>query len=309
MQTVLITGGTGMIGQALTTHLCAQGYQVIIVSRSNPKQITPGLSYVQWDIKKEIMDISALQKADIIVHLAGAGVADKRWSVKRKKEILDSRVDAGNFLVKLLSTHTHKVKTIISASAIGWYGPDTPQSLVQGFQETDTLDHSFLGNTCNSWEQSVQPLVALGIRLITLRIGIVLNPKGGALLEFIKPAKFGLATILGNGKQMISWIHQTDLCRMIQYVIENESTKGVFNAVSPHPVSNKELVKEVAGQMHSFYIPILVPSIMLKIILGEMSIEVLKSAKVSSRKIQSQGFQFSFPHIKEAIQNLLSVNF
>lgn len=308
MQTVLITGGTGMVGQALTTHLLAQGYQVIIVSRSNPNKRIPGVFYAQWDIAKEIMDISALQKADIIVHLAGAGVADKRWSVKRKKEILDSRVDAGNFLVKLLSTHAHKVKTVISASAIGWYGPDTPQSLQQGFQETDTLDHSFLGNTCNSWEQSVQPLVTLGIRLITLRIGIVLNPKGGALLEFIKPAKFGVATILGSGKQVISWIHQTDLCRMIQFGIENESMKGIYNAVSPHPVSNKELVKVLAGQLHSFYISIPVPSILLKIMLGEMSVEVLKSAKVSSLKIQSQGFQFSFPHIKEALQNLLSIN-
>jgi uncharacterized protein (TIGR01777 family) len=309
MQTVLITGGTGMVGQSLTTHLLAQGYKVIIVSRSNSHKIIPGLTHAQWDVTKEMMDIPALQKADIIVHLAGAGVAEKRWSVKRKKEILDSRVDAGNFLVKLLSSHTHKVKTVISASAIGWYGPDTSQSLQQGFQESDPVDPSFLGNTCNSWEQSVQPLVSLGIRLITLRIGIVLNPKGGALLEFIKPAKFGLATILGSGKQMISWIHQTDLCRMIQYGIENESIKGVYNAVSPHPVSNKELVKVVAGQLHSFYIPIPVPSIMLKIMLGEMSIEVLKSANVSSEKIQSQGFQFSYAHIKEAIQNLLSINF
>jgi hypothetical protein len=308
MQTVLITGGTGMVGQALTTHLLAQGYEVIILSRSNCNKSIAGLTYAQWDIAQQTMDIAALQKADIIIHLAGAGVAEKRWSVKRKKEILDSRVDAGNFLVKLLSTHTHKVKTVISASAIGWYGPDSPQSLLHGFQETDPVDPSFLGSTCKSWELSIQPLVSLGIRLVTLRIGIVLNPKGGALLEFIKPAKFGCATILGSGKQMISWIHQSDLCRMIQYGIENESINGVFNAVSPYPVSNKELVKVVAGQLHSFYIPISVPSIILKIMLGEMSIEVLKSANVSSRKIQAQGFHFSYPQIKDAIQNLLSIN-
>lgn len=308
MQTVLITGGTGMVGQALSKHLLQQGYEVIVLSRSQPKSTLPGISYATWDIEKEIIDIAAFQKADIVVHLAGAGVADKRWSVKRKKEILESRVHAGHFLVKALQTYPHKIKTVMCASAIGWYGPDTAQSLHGGFQENDPVDISFLGATCQSWEQSVHPISTIGIRLIIFRIGIVLNPQGGALLEFIKPAKFGLATILGGGQQMVSWIHQNDLCKMIQFGIENEQVIGVYNAVSPHPVSNKDLVKVIAGQLHSFYFLIPVPSFLLKIMLGEMSIEVLKSANVSSQKIQSQGFQFSYPHIKEAIQNLLSFN-
>lgn len=305
MQTVLITGGTGMIGQALAKQFIATGYDVIILSRSPKRSSRIHLSYAKWDIEKGEIDLDALAKANIIVHLAGEGVADKRWTVKRKQAIVDSRVQSGNFLVKVLSENKNQVKTFIAASAIGWYGPDTAASLENGFVETDTPDNSYLGNTCQLWEQSTSAVASMGIRLVTLRIGIVFNKKGGALAEFLKPAKFALAAILGNGKQIVSWIHHHDLCKMIQYAIETTAVQGVYNAVAPNSVTNKKLVLTIAKNTYPIYFPAFVPSFILKIMLGEMSIEVLKSTNVSAQKIQDAGFVFDYPNVEEAIIDLI----
>jgi uncharacterized protein (TIGR01777 family) len=305
MQTVLITGGTGMVGQALTSYLLNRGYQVIVLSRSVKKSSQQHLSYAVWDIEKQYIDSNALSTADIIVHLAGESVASKRWSAKRKQEIIDSRVKSGALLVKALKENNHKVKTLIAASAIGWYGPDTQSSLQNGFNETDSFDNSYLGTTCQKWEESVQSVSALGIRLVTLRIGIVFNKMGGALAEFIKPAKFGMATILGTGNQIVSWIHQDDLCKMILFAAENQVMNGVYNAVAPNPINNKDLVNAIASKMHKFHFTLKVPVFVLKMMLGEMSIEVLKSANVSSKKIQSAGFVFDYPNVKEALNQIL----
>ena len=305
MQTVLITGGTGMIGQALAKQLIANGYDVIILSRNPKRSSRPHLTYAKWDIEKGEIDEYALVNTNIIVHLAGEGVADKRWSDKRKQAIVDSRVQSGNLLVKALSENKHQVKTFIAASAIGWYGPDTAKSLEEGFVETDPADDSYLGNTCKLWEQSTEAIGGMGIRLVRLRIGIVFNKKGGALAEFLKPAKFALATILGNGKQIVSWIHHHDLCKMIQYAIETPTLQGVYNAVAPNTVTNKKLVLTIAKNTYPIYFPSFVPSFVLKIMLGEMSIEVLKSTNVSAQKIQDAGFVFDYPNVEEAIIDLI----
>lgn len=305
MKTILITGGTGMVGKALTHYLIEKGYEVTVLTRSAKKSNIQQLSYAVWDIEKQYVDPLALAKADVIVHLAGESVATKRWTKTRKQEIVDSRVKTGALLVKVLKENEHHVKAFISASAIGWYGPDTAQSLQKGFTETDPFDNSYLGITCKQWEESVQDINALGVRLVNLRIGIVFNKNGGALAEFIKPAKFKVATILGNGSQIVSWIHQHDLCKMILFVAENEAIRGVFNAVAPKPVNNMELAVAITANMNKFYLTVKVPVFVLQIMLGEMSIEVLKSAKVSSEKIQASGFVFDYPHLDGALNNLL----
>jgi hypothetical protein len=199
----------------------------------------------------------------------------------------------------------NKVKTVISASAIGWYGADTAVSRKQGFTEEAPADTQFLGETCRLWEESIRPVEQMGIRLVKLRTGIVLGNEGGALAEFKKPLKAGIAAILGDGRQMVSWIQADDLCRMYLHALENEEIRGAYNAVAPHPVSNKQLTVTLAKQMRgNFYIPVHVPSFVLKIALGEMSIEVLKSATVSSRKIEATGFSFRYPTIEMALQQL-----
>lgn len=305
MQTVLITGGTGMVGTLLTQLLLSKGYQVIVLTRKPQVSTVSNKTYAVWDISKGYIDSLAIQKADAIVHLAGAGVADKRWSKKRKQEIVDSRVLSGKLLVKTLTEIPHQVKTVISASAIGWYGPDTAESLNNGFVESNPVDATFLGETCKKWEDSVKPLETIGIRLITLRIGIVLNKQSGALAEFIKPAQFGMATVFGTGQQMVSWIHYKDLCKMILFGIETKTIQGVYNAVSPEPVTNKNLIIAITKKLRGFYLPISVPSFVLKIMLGEMSIEILKSAKVSSNKIELEAFKFNFPTLHTALNDLL----
>ena len=305
MQTVLITGGTGMVGQSLTDTLIEHGHDVIILTRNPRKSSRLHLSYAKWDIEKNYIDPLAFKKATVIVHLAGESVATKRWTVKRKKAILDSRVQSGLFLSNALKTMKHQVHTFIGASAIGWYGPDNELSLKDGFKEEDKVDNSFLGDTCKQWEDSVREIETLGIRMVTLRIGIVLNKRGGALLEFIKPAKLGVAAILGDGNQIVSWIHQQDLNGIILFAINNNTVNGVFNSVSPEPISNKALTLAIASKYHSWHLKIHVPVWALKILLGEMSIEVLKSAKVSSKKIQDQGFEFKYPNISSALNQLL----
>jgi uncharacterized protein (TIGR01777 family) len=305
MQTVLITGGTGMIGKALTTLFLERGYKVIVLSRQDKRAHRLNLSFAKWDVEKGEIDVEALQQANIIVHLAGEGVADKRWTVKRKQAIVDSRVHSGNLLVKALTENKHQVNTFIAASAIGWYGPDTAASLENGFVETDPADDSYLGNTCKLWEESTAGISGMGIRIVRLRIGIVLNKRGGALAEFLKPAKFALATILGTGKQIVSWIHHQDLCKMMLFAIETQAIQGVYNAVAPNPVTNKKLVLTIAKNKYPIYFPSFVPAFMLKLILGEMSIEVLKSANVSAQKIQAAGFVFDYPTIEEAIPDLM----
>lgn len=306
METVLITGGTGMIGKALTQALIERGFNVIILTRQiNDKQktINDKLSYAVWDIKKQTIDQAAIAKADHIIHLAGASVAEKRWSDKRKQEIVSSRVDSGKLIAESLKTIPNKVKTIISASGIGWYGPDKNDG--KEFVETDPSSNDFLAQTCKQWEAAIEPVSFLGKRLAKLRIGIVLSNEGGALPEFKKPLRFGTATILSNGKQVVSWIHIDDLVRIILFAIENKEMDGTYNAVAPHPVTNKELVLGIAGkEKGKSFIPVHVPAFALKIRLGEMSIEVLKSATVSSEKIQQAGFIFQYPDLSSAILQL-----
>lgn len=305
-----------MIGTALCRHLLNEGYNVIILSR-NPKETAAShalgteqnffrssgkLYYARWDINRMTIDHAALQEADHVVHLAGAGVAQKRWTEARKKEIVDSRTRSSQLLLKCLSENPNKVKSVISASAIGWYGPDKGLPFV----EDDPASDDFLGQTCLQWEQSIEPVQQLGKRLVKLRLGIALAKEGGALKEFIKPLRLGVAAILGKGTQMVSWVHIDDICRAFTYAIEQQSMSGAYNLTAPKPVDNRTLTLTLAKRHNGkAYVPFRVPSGLLKIVLGEMSVEVLKSATVSSEKITGTGFDFRFPDIEKAIHDLI----
>jgi uncharacterized protein (TIGR01777 family) len=311
----MITGGTGMIGTALSKMLADSGYNVIILSR-NPLETAKEhdykgrevyfrdngrVYYSRWDIDREYIDPSAIAEADYIIHLAGAGVAEKRWTESRKREILESRTRSSEFIVKALKEHPNKVRAVISSSAIGWYGPDNGKPFV----ETDPANQDFLGKTCEAWERSISGVEALGKRLVILRTGIVLSNEGGALKEFRKPLRMGVAAVLGSGDQVISWIHVEDLCRLYMHAIDEKEMSGVFNAVAPNPATNKELthlLSEHVTKGRAFSVN--VPAFVLKIALGEMSVEVLKSATVSCAKVQATGFQFIYPRLDRAIASL-----
>jgi uncharacterized protein (TIGR01777 family) len=301
MQTILITGGTGLVGKALTQLLVYKGYNVIILSRNNATNIADnGVHFARWNVDKKEMDITALQKADYIIHLAGAGVMDKKWTAAYKKEIIDSRVKSAELIAESLKNHPNKVKAVVSASASGWY---KKMDIIH--TEDEPADDSFLGTTCKLWEESIQPVRALNKRLVTLRLGIVLSKNGGALKEFIQPLKFGVAAILGSGKQIISWVHIEDLCRMFLFALENEQLNSIYNVVAPNPVSNKELTLTLAKKMRQFFIPVHVPQFIFKLILGNRSTEVLRSAAVSSKKAEAAGFKFQFETIDKALENLV----
>jgi uncharacterized protein len=302
LETVLITGGSGLVGTALANNLVSSGYKVIILSRNNRPQ-NGNISFAKWDVNLKYVDIAALKKADYIVHLAGAGVMDKKWTKEYKEEIVKSRVDTGNLLVETLTSNNLLPKAFISASAIGWY-----DNLNILHTEDEDANTDFLGNTCKLWEETVQGLKRFGVRLVTIRIGIVLSTKGGALKEFIKPLKFGVAAPLASGNQIISWIHISDLCNIFLAAIKNSNMNGIYNGVAPKPVSNKYLTVALAKLKNKFFITLNVPAFVLKILLGEKSIEVLKSNNVSSKKIESTGFSFEYPEIEGALKNLLATN-
>lgn len=291
-----------MIGSALTKKLLQRGYKVIVFTR-NPEKRQKGIFYSHWDIKAKQVDQTLLRSADFIIHLAGTGIADRRWTAKRRREIVLSRVESGRLLTESLQEYPGNLKAMICAAAIGWYGSDpaTPDS--RPFTESFPHSNDFLGDTCYQWEQSTAPLSEAGIRVVHLRTGVVLSEDGGVLEAFKRPLKLRLAAILGSGRQMVSWIHIDDLVALYIAALEHESYCGSYNAAAPLPVTNEALTlalaKKVCGKA---FIKVHVPAVALRLLLGEMSTAVLKSVTVSSQKIQSMGFCFQFPDIETALK-------
>lgn len=301
METVLITGGTGLVGTALTDLLLERGYRVIVLTRTPERGRNKQITYARWDVNTQTIDTAALQQADYIVHLSGANVADKRWTEARKQEIVTSRTQSSELIVKALLSTPNKVKKVISASATGYYG----QYRDHVFTESDPAAADYLGVTTQLWEQSIGDVRSLGKKLVVFRIGMVLSRDGGALKEFYKPLRFGFSTIMGSGEQYISWIHIHDLVRLFFNAIVNDKLEGIYNAVAPNPVTNKELIQAMArAAKGKSYMMAYVPAAALKLALGEMSVEVLKSVRASSAKIQQTGFQFSYPTIDRAMEQL-----
>lgn len=308
MDTVIITGGTGMIGNRLCEMLVEKNYEVIVLTRDPSKYTNAGnIKYAEWDIDKGTINSEAFQKAKYLIHLAGAGIAEKRWTKKRKKEILESRSHSADLIVSALQNIQHNIEAVISASAIGWYGNDTKNTRQNGFTEQAPPADNFLGNTCKQWEENIEPVRENGIRLVILRTGIVLSNNGGALAEYKKPIQKGIAAILGSGTQVISWIHIDDICRMYIFAMENKNLNTVYNAAAPMKITNKELNLELAKKIKGKrFIPLYVPGFLLHWVLGELSIEVLKSTTVNSDKIRKEGFTFIYPSLEGALNNLLN---
>ena len=304
MATILITGGTGLVGKALAKQLVEKNYEVIILTRSIKDVPTQkNISYALWNVKEKQIDINAVKKADAIIHLAGAGVMDNKWTAAYKKEIRDSRVNSGELIINTLKNNEHKVQIIVAASAIGWYGEDKKPG--HFFEETEKADAAFLGEVCKEWEESIEPATAMGIRVVKLRTGIVLSDAGGAYPEFKSSLKFGVASILGSGKQMISWIHIDDLCRQYIFALENETISGSYNSVAPKPVDNKTMTLTIAKVIKgSFFISVHVPQFVLTIMLGDRSVEILKSATVGTEKIKQAGFTFLYPTVEAAVKQI-----
>jgi len=301
MERILISGGNGLIGRHLCQKLTGRGYQVAILSRSGK----PGgnlLSYY-WDPDNNEMDPEAVDAADYIIHLAGANIGEKRWTPKRKQEILDSRVKPGQLIFNSVKANSGKLKAFISASATGYYGAIGSQQI---FRETDPPALDYLGETCRQWEQSALQFESAGIRTVMIRTGVVLSPKGGALSKMATLVRYGLGSPLGSGRQFLPWIHLDDLCEIYIKALEDRQMNGAYNAVSPAITTNKEFYKTLARVLKKpLWLPP-VPSFVLKIVLGEMSAMLLEGSRVSSVKIRAAGFNFRFPELQGALNDVMN---
>lgn len=297
-RSILITGGTGLVGSRLKEILEGEGYAVSILTRksSNPEQ---GLYH--WDPDRGELDGAALENARAVVHLAGANIGEARWSPKRKKEIVESRTKSSQLLYERFSSMSHPPDVVISASAIGIYGDRGDEWLNEQSKRGD----GFLADVTEAWEQKTSAIENVVARSVLLRFGVVLSNQGGALEKMKTPIQMLVGSPLGSGGQYVSWIHVDDLCRMILQSLADPSIKGIYNAVAPEPVTNKEMTIAIAKELKKPLLFPPVPSFALKLLLGEMSDLVLQSQRVSSEKIQKAGYRYHFPDLESALADLL----
>lgn len=298
MSNILIAGGTGFIGLHLSRLLLDLGHEVRHVSRRANRQAE--FPAYGWDINSMTIERDAIANADVVINLAGAGIADKRWTKKRKQTIIDSRVKTTALLAQAIREGVTRPKLYINSSAVGYYGNQGDKICL----ETDAPGEGFLSESCLAWEQSVTPIQQMGIPTAIVRTGIVLHPKGGALQKMLLPLKVWNSTYFGNGEQWYSWIHMLDICRIYAYLIEHQLA-GTFNAVAPNPAQNKTLAKTLPRAAGKRALVSPAPAFALRLLFGEMADTILDSTRCSAEKIQAAEFQFQFPELEAALRDLL----
>lgn len=299
-EVVLISGGSGLVGRALSNRLMALGHEVRWLGRR--KREEEGIKTFVWNIESGTIDHKALKACTCVVHLAGAGIADGRWTKKRKEVLRDSRIKSGRLLVEAIKSHGDKVHSFVGASAIGYYGFDSGGP---AFKEGDPAVKSFLGDLGVDWEAISDDLPAT-IRKTTIRIGIVLALEGGALDEMTKTKKFGVLGVIAPGSQVYSWIHIQDLVRLFETCLSEKSYSGIYNAVSPFPVSLKELMKGIKKSSKSRALLLPVPAFALSLALGEMAQILTQGCTVSTEHLINQGFEFQYPKLELALNQIYS---
>ena len=292
MATILITGGTGLIGKHLTKKLIDANFEVAILSRNPTAQ-----NEFKWDISADYIDKKAFENITHIIHLAGAGIANKRWTVKRKKEIIDSRKKSTELLFKTVKKLNIPLKKFISASGTGFYPSDTSNKI---YKETDMPTDEFLGIVCQEWEKSALQFESIQIPTTIFRTSVVLSKKGGALEKM----KTLIISPLGNGKQFSPWIHIDDLCNLYLKAVQDIAFQGIYNAVSLEHHTSTSFSKALAKAFNKPFLSIGVPAFLLKLFLGEMSVLLLQGRKVSSEKTVKNGFSFKFKSLESALEDL-----
>ena len=299
--TILITGATGLIGQAIVKQCMEQGFTVHYLTTSKSKiENKPNYKGFFWNPKENFIDEACFDGVETIINLAGASIA-KRWTSDYKDTIIDSRINTLSLLYEVLSENKHDVKHVISASAIGGY----PDSLTNYYEESFSgYSDSFLGQVVKKWEAEADTFKTLDILVSKIRIGLVLDDEEGALPQIVKPTKLGMGAAFGSGEQWQSWIHIKDLAGVFLYVAKQQ-LGGIYNGVAPNPVTNNELTKAVASTLNRPLILPNIPKFMMKLVLGEMHILLFESQRVSSKKIEDKGFEFQYVNLKPALEDLL----
>ena len=296
-QKIAVSGATGLVGSDLIKSLKLAGHSMLTLSRRNE-----GGGSILWDPAKGVTPPEALEGIDAVVHLAGENIAGSRWTAAVKERIRSSRVDGTRNLVKSLALLKSPPRTLVCASAIGFYGHRGEERL----NESSVVGSGYLADVCKAWEAEALEAEKLGIRVVRLRIGVVLSKKGGALAKMLLPFKLGVGGIIGSGKQYWSWIGLNDLVRIISFCVENEAASGAVNAVSPHPMTNYDFTKAVGTVLHRPTI-FPMPAFAAKLALGEMADDLLLSSiRVEPDKLQSLGFQFAQPDLIACLKHELS---
>ncbi len=298
---IIITGGTGLIGTALSKKLLEDGHEVIILSRNpNRSSVPTGVRVEEWDAKTPDGWGSLINADTAIVNLAGAGIADKRWSDQRKKILHASRIDAGKAVTAAIEAAEQKPKVLIQSSAVGFYGIHDDEKLT----EASSVGNDFLAKLCEEWETSTTSVEAMGIRRVIIRTGVVMSADGGAFPRMAMPFKLFVGGPVGSGEQWLSWIHIDDEVKAIQFLINNETTNGIYNLTAPNPHTNKQFSKTIGKVLgRPSFMP--VPAFAMKILFGEMSTVLLDGQRVLPSNLESAGFTFDFPNLEPALQNLL----
>ncbi|MDY0987654.1 Epimerase family protein [Flavobacterium sp. ACN2] len=300
-QNVLLTGGTGFVGKYLTDVLIEAGFSVSILSRSD-RENNGRVTYYKWDLKKNYIDKNAVLNANYIIHLAGEGIVEKRWTKRRKKAIIESRVRPVEMIYSILEMNNKKLEAFISASGIGIYGAITSHKICT--ENTPPAD-DFLGITCQKWENAADKIGSLNIRTVKIRTGIVFGKNEGFLKKMVPTFKSGFGAVLGSGKQYLPWIHIEDLCQIYLKSIEDTKLEGAYNACVTDNTTNSRFSKTMAKLYdYSIWIP-KVPAFVLKILLGQMSEAILTGQRVSSEKIQKTGFEFQFTDLEKTLINCI----
>jgi len=302
LKQILIAGGSGLVGTSLNRRLKAKGYKVAFLGRKSGKRLK-GVDKYNWDIKTGHIDAEAFKNTEVILNLSGAGVADKRWNKTRKKEIYNSRIQGTRLLNEAISKYGNEVRTIISASAIGYYGDRDDEIL---FEES-FAGYDFLANTCKDWESEAESIKANHphIRLCIARIGLVLSNRGGYFQKIKRPVKWGLGAAPAPGSQYQSWIHMDDLCNSIIYMIEQTAVSGIYNLVAPEPVSADRMIAEIAHRYRKPYFLPPIPRLIMYLIFGEMADTLASSQYVNCEKLLKTGFRFKYADLNTALNNLI----
>ncbi|MDQ8003619.1 MAG: TIGR01777 family oxidoreductase [Pedobacter sp.] len=293
---ILIAGATGVVGEQLISKLLTDGYQVSILARKPTSKAN--VKVFQWDVYQQTIDNNALEGIDTIINLTGEGIADKPWTAERKQQIIDSRVKSAELIFKAIKQTNTNIESYISASAVGIYGDRADEVL----DEESLYGTGFMADCCIAWEKAAEQAIALGIRVVKVRIGIVLSEKGGALASMEKPISYFAGAPLGSGKQWMPWIHLDDLVNIFVHALKNKDMFDAYNAAAPSPVTNKTFTKTLGKVLHRPIWPFNVPKFLLKAILGEMSILPLVSTNTSAQKILNTGFQFRYLNLEDALK-------
>lgn len=293
---ILIAGATGLVGEQLILRLLEKGYHVAILTRK-PIQRTDVKVFL-WDVEQQTIDTQALTGVGTVINLTGEAVADKPWTKERKQQIIDSRTKSAKLIFKAIKATNAPVKSYISASAVGFYGDRGDEIL----DEESLPGTGFIADCCVAWENAANEYIALGVRVVKIRIGIVLSEKGGALGTMEKPVKYFVGSAFGSGKQWMPWIHLDDLVNIFIKATEDENMFDTYNASAPSPVTNKTFTKTLGKVLHRPTLPFNVPKFALKFMLGEMSILPLMSTNTSAQKILDTGFRFQYLELEEALK-------